>query len=121
MKQTIKMLIGMVALVGATSVVTASVVKNSQSSAAEAPEPVFATAPVTAPQGGYVDLTYAAEKSVDAVAYIKVTKTGRTRQYVVRDPFSDFFGDFFGQGRGQQQPQWLYRDEQPCRGRSRRD
>ena len=105
MKQTIKMLIGMVALVGATSVVTASVVKNSQSSAAEAPEPVFATAPVTAPQGGYVDLTYAAEKSVDAVAYIKVTKTGRTRQYVVRDPFSDFFGDFFGQGRGQQQPQ----------------
>ena len=105
MKQTIKMLIGMVALVGATSVVTASVVKNSQSSAAEAPESVFATAPVTAPQGGYVDLTYAAEKSVDAVAYIKVTKTGRTRQYVVRDPFSDFFGDFFGQGRGQQQPQ----------------
>ena len=55
MKQTIKMLIGMVALVGATSVVTASVVKNSQSSAAEAPESVFATAPVTAPQGGYVD------------------------------------------------------------------
>ena len=49
MKQTIKMLIGMVALVGATSVVTASVVKNSQSSAAEAPESVFATAPVTAP------------------------------------------------------------------------
>lgn len=105
MKQTIKMLIGMVALVGVTSMVTASVVKNSQSSAAEAPDPVFATAPVTAPQGGYVDLTYAAEKSVDAVAYIKVTKTGRTRQYVVRDPFSDFFGDFFGQGRGQQQPQ----------------
>lgn len=105
MKQTIKMMLGMVVLVGITSVVTASVVRNTKSSGEEAAEPIFATAPVSAPQGGYVDLTYAAEKSVDAVAYIKVTKTGRTRQYVVRDPFSDFFGDFFGQGRGQQQPQ----------------
>ncbi len=105
MKQTIKMMLGMAVLVGITSVVTASVVRNTKSSGEEAAEPIFATAPVSAPQGGYVDLTYAAEKSVDAVAYIKVTKTGRTRQYVVRDPFSDFFGDFFGQGRGQQQPQ----------------
>ncbi len=48
------------------------------------------------PQVGYVDLTYAAEQSVNAVVYIKVTKMGKTHKVTYRDPFAEFFGDFFG-------------------------
>ena len=103
MKQTTKMWLGAIALVGASTAVTASVIRNNKSAAEAEADPVFSTAPAqAAPQVGYVDLTYAAEKAVDAVAYIKVTKMGQTRQYIMRDPFSDFFGDFFGQ---RQQPQ----------------
>lgn len=47
---------------------------------------------------GYVDLTQAAEQSVNAVVYIKVTKMGKTHKVTYRDPFAEFFGDFFGQG-----------------------
>lgn len=56
-----------------------------------------ASVTVAAPQGGYVDLTYAAEKSVNAVVYIKVTQMGKTHKVTYRDPFAEFFGDFFGQ------------------------
>lgn len=55
------------------------------------------TAPVYAPQGGYVDLTHAAEQSVNAVVYIKVTQMGKTHKVTYRDPFAEFFGEFFGQ------------------------
>lgn len=51
-------------------------------------------------QGGYVDLTYAAEQSVNAVVYIKVTQMGKTHTMTYVDPFADFFGNFFGQGGG---------------------
>lgn len=51
---------------------------------------------VAAPQA-YVDLTYAAEQSVNAVVYIKVTKTGKTHKVTYHDPFAEFFGDYFGQ------------------------
>ena len=40
------------------------------------------------PQVGYVDLTYAAEQSVNAVVYIKVTKMGKTHKVTYRDPFA---------------------------------
>lgn len=56
-------------------------------------------APVAAPSG-LVDLTYAAETSVNAVVYIKVTTNSKTKTVRVQDPFSDFFGDFFGFGGG---------------------
>lgn len=64
------------------------------------------TAPalVAAPQGGYVDLAYAAEKSVNAVVYIKVTQKGQTRTVQSYDPFQEFFGFPFG-GRQQRQVQ----------------
>ena len=52
------------------------------------------------PQIGYVDLTYAAEQSVNAVVYIKVTQMGKTHKVTYRDPFAEFFGDFFGAPRG---------------------
>ena len=54
------------------------------------------TTTLSAPQGGYVDLTYAAESSVNAVVYIKVTQMGKTHKVTYRDPFEEFFGDFFG-------------------------
>lgn len=50
-----------------------------------------------------VDLTYAAEKSVNSVVYIKVTTNSKTQTVQYVDPFEDFFGDFFGNGGGRQQ------------------
>ncbi len=47
-----------------------------------------------------VDLTAAAETSVNAVVYIKVTTNSKTKTVAVQDPFADFFGDFFGFGGG---------------------
>lgn len=56
---------------------------------------------------GLVDLTHAAESSVNSVVYIKVTAGGKTQTVTTYDPFEDIFGDFFGfpgrgNGRGQQ-------------------
>lgn len=61
--------------------------------------PVKAQPSVAAPTG-LVDLTEAAEASVNAVVYIKVTTNSKTKTVQMRDPFSDFFGDFFGFGGG---------------------
>ena len=64
--------------------------------------------PMAAPAApaGLVDLTSAAETSVNSVVYIKVTSGGKVQTVTVQDPFEDFFGDFFGfgggRGRGQQ-------------------
>lgn len=52
--------------------------------------------PMPVAQSGLVDLTQAAETTVNAVVYIKVTQAGKTQRVTVRDPFEDFFGDFFG-------------------------
>ena len=48
------------------------------------------------PATGLVDLTGAAESSVNSVVYIKVVTGGQTQTVTVQDPFDDFFGDFFG-------------------------
>ena len=56
--------------------------------------------------GQPVDLTYAAEKSVNSVVYIRTTTAGETRTVRYYNPFDDFFGDFFGFGNpGQRQQQ----------------
>lgn len=52
-----------------------------------------------------IDLTYAAERAVNSVVYIKVTINGKTQTIQYRDPFEDFFGDFFGRGGGGSQRQ----------------
>ena len=71
MKQTTKLWIGMTILAFASSAVTGAVIKNT--TANEAPAPIFAPSPVAAAvPGGLVDLTSAAESSVNAVVYIKV-------------------------------------------------
>lgn len=43
-----------------------------------------------------VDLTMAAENSVNAVVHIKSTQESKTQKVTVRDPFYEFFGDIFG-------------------------
>lgn len=61
------------------------------------------TTEVPVGRGGYVDLTYAAEKAVNSVVYIKVTTNSRSQMVEYNDPFfDDFFGDFFGRGGRQQ-------------------
>ena len=57
--------------------------------------PCKAQSSVAAPSG-LVDLTYAAEKSVNAVVYIKVTTNSKTKTVEMQDPFSDFFFEFIG-------------------------
>ena len=51
-----------------------------------------------------VDLTYAAEKSLPAVVYIKSVTNSKVQTVEYSDPFEDFFSDpfggFFGRGQG---------------------
>ncbi len=60
-------------------------------------------APAVAP-GQPVDLTYAAEKSLPSVVYIKSVINSKTQTVEYSDPFEDFFSDpfggFFGRGQG---------------------
>ena len=71
-------------------------------------EEVFQTDPnvrmaaLDASQMQPVDLTKAAENSVNAVVHIKSTQESKTETVTVRDPFYDFFGDMFGNRGGQQ-------------------
>ncbi len=50
-----------------------------------------------------VDLTTAAENSVNAVVHIKSTQESKTQTVRVRDPFYEFFGDMFGNRGGAQE------------------
>lgn len=60
----------------------------------------YASQPV-ATGTGLVDLTYAAEKAVNSVVYIKVTMNSKTQTVEYQNPFfDDFFGQFFGEGNG---------------------
>lgn len=58
---------------------------------------------ITAQPTDRIDLTYAAEKSVNSVVYIRVTTNERVETVNYYDPFEDFFNDFFGRGNGGQQ------------------
>ena len=70
-----------------------------------------ATTPNQAPEvtnltaGQPVDLTYAAEKALPSVVYIKNTQNSKIQTVEYSDPFEDFFSDpfggFFGRGQGQ--------------------
>ena len=79
-----------------------SVVAFNKTNAATTPDPSPAVANVTA--GQPVDLTYAAEKSLPSVVYIKNTQNSKVETVEYSDPFEDFFSDpfggFFGRGRG---------------------
>ena len=62
------------------------------------------TAVASMPAGQPVDLTFAAEKSLPAVVYIKNTQNAKVQTVEYNDPFEDFFSDpfggFFGRGQG---------------------
>lgn len=107
MKQSTKNWLGIAALVLTSSAVTGVVMAGTGSSASEGTAPTESTqgmpfnladgSTVTAPTC-LVDLTAAAESSVNSVVYIRVTVAGKTQRVTVSDPFEDFFGDFFGYG-----------------------
>ena len=65
------------------------------------PAPTVTAAPVA---GQPVDLTYAAEKALPSVVYIKSVKNSKIQTVEYSDPFEDFFSDpfggFFGRGQG---------------------
>lgn len=73
-------------------------------SAASCNKTQAAPAVASAPAGQPVDLTYAAEKSLPSVVYIKSVQNAKTQTVEYNDPFEDFFSDpfggFFGRGQG---------------------
>ena len=72
-------------------------------SAASCNKTQAAPAAASVPAGQPVDLTYAAEKSLPSVVYIKSVINSKTQTVEYSDPFEDFFSDPFGGfcGRGQ--------------------
>ena len=73
-------------------------------SAASCNQTQAAPAVASAPAGQPVDLTYAAEKSLPSVVYIKSVTNSKVQTVEYSDPFEDFFSDpfggFFGRGQG---------------------
>ena len=127
MTQNSKKWLGAAALVLSSSVLTGAVMRaglnksnaeygddsffGAQPAAMQMPNAAPAASPAVA---GLVDLTTAAERSVNSVVYIKVTQNAVRQRVRVRDPFEDFFGDFFGYGnRGQGREQEI--ETQPRR------
>ena len=80
-----------------------SVVAFTNTNAATSPEQVPAPGVTAMPAGQPVDLTFAAEKSLPSVVYIKNTQNSKVQTVEYSDPFEDFFNDPFGGffGRGQ--------------------
>ena len=113
MNQTTKKWLGATVLVLSSSLLTGAVVGRSMNhsvpldaEASWAEPAVMASMPNAAPAAiaapaGLVDLTAAAESSVNSVVYIKATQNSKTQTVETYDPFGDLFGDFFGFGRGQ--------------------
>ncbi len=115
MTQKQKTWLGAAALVLSTSLMTGAIMSNKVSmatTAVAADTPMVVPARTAAP-AGLVDLTDAAERSVNSVVYIKVTQNAKRQTVTVRDPWEDFFGEFFGRGRGQGRQQEI--ETQPKR------
>ena len=111
MKRTTNLILGGMAVVlvsvGVSGLPTHMMMPKEQNKSL-AFEEVFQTDPnvrmaaLDASQMQPVDLTKAAENSVNAVVHIKSTQESKTETVTVRDPFYDFFGDMFGNRGGQQ-------------------
>ena len=100
MKKVINIAVPTSALVA----VVFSVVAFTNTNAATSPEQVPTPAVSSMPVGQPVDLTYAAEKALPSVVYIKNTQNSKVQTVEYSDPFEDFFSDpfggFFGRGQG---------------------
>ena len=111
MKKTTKLILGGMAIalvsVGVSSLTTYMMMPKEQDKALAFDE-VFQVNPYTrlagldATNAQPIDLTKAAESSVNAVVHIKSTQESKTQTVTVRDPFYEFFGDMFGNRGGQQ-------------------
>lgn len=81
-----------------------SVAAFTNTNAATASAPATASIMTSAPAGQPVDLTYAAEKALPSVVYIKSVQNSKMQTIEYSDPFEDFFSDpfggFFGRGQG---------------------
>jgi len=100
MKKVINIAVPTSALVA----VVLSVAALNNTNAATSPEQAPLQAVTSLPAGQPVDLTYAAEKSLPSVVYIKNTQNSKVQTVEYSDPFEDFFSDpfggFFGRGQG---------------------
>ena len=81
-------------------VLSVAAISNTNAATATAPAPVVTSTPAGQP----VDLTYAAEKALPSVVYIKSVQNSKIQTVEYNDPFEDFFSDpfggFFGRGQG---------------------
>ena len=112
MKQTTKFFLGAVAVVAMSAGVAgltsyAFMQQPEQNNVQEfdeifQPNPNTRLAALNAVDAQPVDLTMAAENSVNAVVHIKSTQESKRQTVTVRDPFYEFFGDMFGNRGGQQ-------------------
>lgn len=100
MKKVINIAVPTSALVAVVLSVAAFNNTNAATSPEQAPTPVVSSMPAGQP----VDLTFAAEKSLPSVVYIKNTQNSKVQTVEYSDPFEDFFSDpfggFFGRGNG---------------------
>ena len=115
MKKTTSFILGATAIVAVSAGVaglTASYMMPKEQNKTLAFDEVFQTNPHTrlaafdATQMQPVDLTKAAESSVNAVVHIKSTQEEKVQNVTVRDPFYEFFGEMFG-NRGGHKCVWL--------------
>ena len=104
MNMDMKKIVNIAVPTSALVAVVFSVVAFTKTNAATSPEQVPAPVVSSMPAGQPVDLTYAAEKSLPAVVYIKNTQNSKVQTVEYSDPFEDFFSDpfggFFGRGQG---------------------
>ena len=112
MKQTTKFFLGAVAVVamsaGVAGVTSYAFMQQPEQNNVQEFDEIFQTNPNTrlaalnAVNAQPVDLTMAAENSVNAVVHIKSTQESKKQTVTVRDPFYEFFGDMFGNRGGRQ-------------------
>ena len=112
MKQTTKFFLGAVAVVamsaGVAGVTSYAFMQQPEQNNVQEfadifqPNPNTQLAALNAVNAQPVDLTMAAENSVNAVVHIKSTQESKKQTVTVRDPFYEFFGDMFGNRGGQQ-------------------
>ena len=112
MKQTTKFFLGAVAVVavsaGVAGVTSYALMQKPEQNKTQAFDEIFRPNPNTrlaalnAAEMQPVDLTMAAENSVNAVVHIKSTQESKKQTVTVRDPFYEFFGDMFGNRGGRQ-------------------
>jgi Do/DeqQ family serine protease len=112
MKQTTKFFLGAVAVVamsaGVAGVTSYAFMQQPEQNNVQEFDEIFQVNPNTrlaalnAVNAQPVDLTMAAENSVNAVVHIKSTQESKKQTVTVRDPFYEFFGDMFGNRGGQQ-------------------